>query len=522
MILSVEQIRKSEQLTMQNEPITSSALMERAGSAFASFLENGHNLQKYSKIYVFCGPGNNGGDGLVVARKLAEKQLPVVAVKATFGKRTTPEFEQNWKRLDEVARMSGSKARTTEFSSEMKLSDNSLCIDALFGIGLTRPLEGDFQFVVNFINENFQEIVSVDVPSGMFADSHQPAGAACVRATEIVTFQFMKWAFFTMPSHHSAPRIAVLNIGLQNVDADGKVVAEGIEEERVVEVSDRYAATAVSQLRQVDDYCHKGSFGHGLLLAGSQNMPGAAVLSASAAMRSGLGKLTVHSAPGVTALLPSVLPEAILDPDENDACISKCRWENLPAFTAAAIGPGIGKSLQTKSLLKSLIEEVRTPLILDADALNLLAEDKTLLAYLPPMSVLTPHVGEFERLAGPSRTEFERIIKLKSFAVRYQAIVVLKGHLTIVAVPGEKDCELMLVGTGNVGMATAGSGDVLTGIMLGLLARTKNPAFSAVLAPYLHGIAGTLALDCQSVESLIASDIVENIGRAFNHCAQFQ
>ncbi len=507
---------------MQSEPISSLDLMERAGNNFATFLSGEYILQKYSEIYVFCGPGNNGGDGLVVARKLAEKQLPVVAVKATFGKRTTPEFEQNWKRLDEVARMSGSKARTTEFSSEMKPSDNSLCIDALFGIGLTRPLEGDFQFVVNFINENFQEIVSVDIASGMFADSHQPAGAAYVRATEIATFQFMKWSFFTMLPPQNAPRITVLDIGLQNVAADGNSVPEGIDEERVVRISECDMANAVLQLRQVDDFCHKGSFGHGLLLAGSQNMPGAAVLSASAAMRSGLGKLTVHSTPNVTSMLPVVLPEAILDPDVNESCISSCQWENLPTFTAVAIGPGIGKSLKTKSLLKSLVEDVRVPLVFDADALNLLAEDKTLLAYLPPMSVLTPHIGEFERLAGTSRTEFERVSRLKSFAVRYQLIVVLKGHLTVVAVPREQDCDLLLVSTGNVGMATAGSGDVLTGILLGLLARTQNPAFSAVLAPYLHGVAGTLALDEQSHESLIASDIVKNIGRAFHYCARFQ
>ena len=258
-------------------------------------------------------------------------------------------------------------------------------------------------------------------------------------------------------------------------------------------------------------FAHKGSNGHGLLIAGSRTMPGAAILSATAALRSGIGKVTVHTTANVAAALPIALPEAILSTDENMECVSKCHWEDMYGINAIAIGPGIGRSPKTLAMLKDLLSEVTAPVVFDADALNLLAENKTLLAYLPENAILTPHFKEFERLAGASENDFDRIERVGNFAKKHNVIVILKGANSIIAMP---DGKYFVNSTGNPGMATAGSGDVLTGILLALLAKGYAPQLAALLGTYLHGLAGDCALDKESHESLIASDIAHNIGKA--------
>lgn len=504
---------------MESEPISSLDLMERAGSALAAQLQKDVALQEFPRIFVFCGPGNNGGDGLVIARKLAENGFYVTAVAVIFDRKTTEEFEVNKQRFLDITPI-----HSAEFSLYGKpddligITEGALCIDALFGIGLHRPLEGEYLRLVDSINHQFQfqKVVAVDIPSGMFTDTHLPAGACCVRADITYTFQFGKWSFL-IPSYEALTgRVSVLDIKMKKKPAKQGETPIGIEMSHIQVMTSEAAEIFARRLDSGAPFSHKGTFGHGLLIAGSKKMPGAAILSARAAMRSGLGKLTVHTTSNVAAALPIALPEAIIDPDNNENSVSSCRWEEIPGLRAIAIGPGIGKSKEALTLLKNLLDEVQTPVIFDADALNLLAENKTLLAYLPPYSILTPHVGEFDRLAGPSESDYERMLKAGQFAIKHNVIVILKGHVTVVACPYNLKCTYRIMESGNVGMATAGSGDVLTGILLGLLTRTNNPAFAAQYAPYIHGVAGTLALDKESVESLIASDIIDNIGRAFN------
>lgn len=517
MILSIAQIRESEQMTMKNEPISSVDLMERAGTAFAKQLEKDYDLTAVRKVVVFCGPGNNGGDGLVAARILAEKRLPVTVCKTIFGKKTSDEFNINLERFQNLVENPSLNASIEDFDNiESCIPENhdALCIDAIFGIGFSRPLldkNDPFRAAILYINSHFSDIVAVDTPSGLFSDNHLPHQAACIKAQRTYTFQFLKWSFCLPSNQMFLGDVKVLDIGLQSPSVKENSF---IDEKRVHIFTNDDAQLYMQLLNDVDPYAHKGTFGHGLLIAGSKKMPGAAILSTTAAMRSGLGKLTVHTTANVAAVLPIWLPEAILDIDNDEACVSVCHWEDMPDIRAIAIGPGIGKSNRTKALLKDLLSEVHFPVIFDADALNLLAEDKTLLSYLPANSILTPHAGEFERLVGKCVSEIERITRAHQFANKYNVILILKGHETSVILPCEDGrCATHIITTGNAGMATAGSGDVLTGILLGLLCRTRNPFFTAILGPHLHGRAGDLAAKTRSQASLIASDICEQIGK---------
>ena len=261
----------------------------------------------------------------------------------------------------------------------------------------------------------------------------------------------------------------------------------------------------------VPKFAHKGSNGLGFLVAGSRNMPGAALLSAKAALRSGLGKLIVHAPATVLDKVVLYVPEAIMDCDEHSDCFSMLP-DTIYKCNAIAIGPGVGKNPASANGLVKLLLAASYPVIVDADALNILAENKTWMDFLPKNSILTPHAGEFDRLAKKSANHFERVLKSQDFAQKYQIIVILKGHYTTIALP---DGTIFMNTTGNQGMATAGSGDVLTGILLGLLTKGYTPENAAKLGVYLHGFAGDCALENQSHESLMASDIVENLGKAF-------
>lgn len=513
MILTTNQIRESERQTMATEPIASIDLMERAGTRFVEHLFGTLNLNSFRGIYLFCGPGNNGGDGLVIARLLAQKSIEVFVIDCSFDKKRTEEFQTNLQRFQQLNLSNAHLEPFDETTLQQRDFNDTLCIDALFGIGLSRPVEGRFRDAIRFINFYFNEIISVDVPSGFFCDEHTPCTAPHVKATRTFTFQFMKWEFMLPANRNSVGEVSMLDIGLQ---LPTELKDTDILNEEAVQVCTADMVKLMMSVTPNEKFSNKGTFGHALLIAGSLKMPGAAILSATAALRGGCGKLTVHSTRNVTTALPTVLPEAILDPDPCEECVSVCYWEEMSGLNAIAIGPGIGQSPKSEALLKSLLAEVRSPIIFDADALNLLAHNKTLLSDLPPRSVLTPHVKEFERLAGRCDSQTERMIRLKQWVIRHQVTVILKGHNSVVAVPDEKlGCRMVIIPTGNAGMATAGSGDVLTGLLLGLMARTQLPEVSAIVAAYLHGLAGDLALENESEESLIASDICHNIGKAF-------
>ena len=502
-IYSVEQIRKSEELTMLNEPISSIDLMERAGSRFTQKMIDEGYLPKYQEIVVVCGTGNNGGDGLVIARQLQNANWPVrvlLAQKEVIC--ATREFEINLNRWYDNDPDNWEKRTSTFHEGDNLRSDRrTLLIDAIFGIGLSRPLSGYYASVVEALNKSSHTILAVDVPSGMYPDRHTDEKDISVKATMTYTFQFHKLGYLLPENHRRCGKVSIVDIGLMHPYKCGP---------RELFVMNKKMASIF--LEPLNKYAHKGSMGHGLLIAGSANMPGAAIMSATAAMRGGIGKLTVHSPSKVCDLLPTALPEAILSRDPDDESFSGIDLEKHPDISAIAIGCGLGKSKATVQGLKNLLHEVKSPIILDADALNILAEHKTWLAFLPSKSILTPHVKEFERLAGKAANDFDRIEKLKKFAVKHDVIVILKGAHTAVATPNN---EVFFNMTGNPGMATAGSGDVLTGLLLALLSQGYLPSIAAMLAVWLHGAAGDCAArHLGDPTAIIASDLPMYFGEA--------
>lgn len=506
-ILTVAQTRACEQYTMEHEPIPSLQLMERAGVKCAEAIVELMQHKPFSDIRIFCGTGNNGGDGLVIARILSEKlsdTRPRIEVVICQGDnaRHTPEMDANLNRWQEITSQH-SHATLTIF--DPKGTDtppaDALIIDAIFGIGLSRPIEGICAEAIKVINDSKAMVIAIDTPSGLWSDMHTPADSAVVMADLTLSIQYPKMAYFLPEAYPFCGEVQLMDIGMYPPpDLDWQ--REFLTTASVAEI-----------LRPLQPYAHKGTFGHGLLLAGCAAMPGAAILAATAALRGGAGKVTVHTAPLAARHLPARLPEAILHIDANDSHISELDWSTLQKdINAIAIGPGIGMHRQTVNVLKNLLDEIHAPVILDADALNILSENKTWLAYLPPYSILTPHWKEFERLAGPSSDDFDRLEKAQQFAQRYDIILILKGRHTVISLP---DGKQFVNTTGNAGMATAGSGDVLTGLLLSLMAQGYSPVESALIGVFVHGLAGDLYAREHSPRTLIASDLPQHFSAAY-------
>lgn len=510
---TVEQTRLCEQHTMSSEPITSLDLMERAGTCCARHLTEFIQQNRFKQIFIFCGTGNNGGDGLVIARKLRQTaptdNIPVTVILCQKPEaKYSPEMSTNLSRWNDIADKS-TQAETIIFNPEEfpAIPDSSLIIDAIFGIGLSRPAIGVHAEAIRAINASDAFTIAIDTPSGLFCDRHTPHENDIVMANATLSIQFQKLAFLTAEAFPFYGTVHVVEI--QMTPPQTLACARELITTQMV----------ANMLKERNPYANKGNFGHGLLIAGCDNMPGAAVLASKAALRGGIGKLTVHTAGTATLVLPTVLPEAILHKDPDSLVVSDLDWSTLQSnINAIAIGPGLGTHRKTFTLIKDILDTVNAPVILDADALNMLAENKTWMAYLPQNSILTPHLKEFDRLAGPSANDFERIEKAREFAKRYNIILVLKGHHTVITMPDENQ---FFNTTGNAGMATAGSGDVLTGILLALMAQGYNPAESAIIGVFVHGLSGDLYCQDKSSVSLIASDLTDNIGKAFHQLEQF-
>ena len=500
-VLSVAQVRESEALTMREEPISSLDLMERAGTRFTEHLLQHCPINHFAEIIVVCGPGNNGGDGLVIARLLKMHRLPVNVVLAkTESSRTTPEFDTNLERWYALA--ADNKALHTQIwheGDELVSIHPTLIIDAIFGIGLSKPLRDYHAQLVTAINQSDAYIIAVDAPSGMQLDEPTGQQTLSVKAHETYTFQFYKLAYLLAETYCRCGKVSIIDIGLRLPTQE--FTLQLIERETIKHL-----------IHRPQKFAHKGSMGHGLLIAGSADMPGAAILAATAALRGGIGKVTVHSPSKVCDILPTVIPEAILSRDADSESFSRIDFESHPGINAIAIGCGLGKSKAATIGLKNVLDEVNEPLILDADALNILAKNKTWLGFLPALSILTPHIKEFERMAGHADNDFDRIAKLRQFAIKYGVIVILKGAHTAVAMP---DGHIFFNTTGNPGMATAGSGDTLTGLLLALRSQGYSPEAAALVAVYIHGKAGDLAVEnLGHTSALIASDLPNFFGQA--------
>lgn len=494
-IFSAEQIRAWDEYTILHEPVSSIDLMERAATQCVSWLERNNFAEK--PLCIYCGKGNNGGDGLAIARLLSRQNSFITVYILEFGHKGTEDFQVNLARLHQL----GIEVKFIQGEENIHpIPEAAVIIDALYGSGLNRPLEGVTQILVNHLNQSGNPIISIDIPSGMYAD-RSSLKATVIRATHTLSFQCYKPAFLVAENALNIGELHLLDIGLHP--------AYLLNTFGQFELID--AALAGTLYHPRLPFAHKGNFGHALLVAGSYGKTGAAVLAAKACLRSGVGLLTCHIPRSSVNILQTASPEAMVIADE-EKYLNTGIQDELDRYDAIGIGPGIGTDAKTRFLIESVFKQMKSKLVLDADALNILAANRKLLASLPPLSVLTPHPKEFERLAGKTENDFEQIELALDFAKRNQCILVLKGHHTFIAMPGGKG---YFNTTGNAGMAKGGSGDVLTGMCTAFLAQGYPPEMAALLAVYLHGYAGDLAAAKLSQEAMLASDLIDNLGGAF-------
>lgn len=495
-VLSANQIREADQFTILHEPISSLELMERAASHCAEVIIQSYGNET-NHFTVFCGSGNNGGDGLVIARILHQAGFVVKVYLVRFTAALSADCETNLNKLKGLLDVEV----VQQISDIEKVDADSLIIDALLGTGTTRRPDGLLAEVIEAINRFSCRVISIDLPSGLMADqSSVKHEKNIIKASKTLTLGAPKMALLMPENEVFVGTWEWIDIGLhaeyfRKTNPAGLFITED---------------DIKSMIPHRPLFGHKGHFGHLLLVAGSRGMAGAAVLASMAATRSGCGLVSVYTPGACMQALQCQVPEAICIPDSNDECISS--GVDVSRFTAIGFGPGVGTSVQSASVLKQMIQNSKVPMVIDADGLNILSQNKTWLSFLPKGSIITPHPGEFERLSGKHKNHFERMEAARAFAMRHGLVVVLKGAYTLIATP---DGTLLFNSTGNPGMAKGGSGDVLTGCMSGLLARGFTPEKAAILGVFLHGLAGDEAAMLKSMEAMNAGDIANCLSNAW-------
>lgn len=496
-LFTCAQIAEIDQQTMNLEPIASIDLMERASDQVAYWMTQ--NCSHEQPLWFFAGPGNNGGDSLAVARMLAWAGYPCTVFLSTFGREPKGDPALNWQRLKDQ-----NKVELKTIDSEAMIPDippGVVVVDGLFGSGLNKPLEGLALQIIQQINQSGAKVISIDIPSGLFGEDNTDNDlSGIVHASQTLTFQFPKLSFLFPENTEIVGNWEVLPIGL-HPEAIRKT------ESRYFYLTRDFIS---GKIRKRDKSAHKGTYGHGLLIAGSYGKMGAAVLASRACLRSGAGLLTTHVPRSGYEIIQMAVPEAMSSIDSSDTVFSGI--PESASFNAVGIGPGLGCQNETQLALKTLLQTKPAKLLVDADGLNILSENQDWFDLLPENSILTPHPKEFERLAGSSANSWGRLKLQQEFSAQNKVIVVCKGSHTCITFP---DGQVYFNSTGNPGMATGGSGDVLTGIILGLLAQNYTPGEAALIGVYLHGLAGDLAATQIGQYSMIAGDLIDWLGKAF-------
>ncbi|WP_240615348.1 NAD(P)H-hydrate dehydratase [Pedobacter paludis] len=487
-LLTSEQMRKADKFTIANKPIASIDLMEKAAKAFVqSFLRDEFDTNK--SVAIFCGKGNNGGDGLAIAHLLIANGYENIKIYIiNFSTKQSDDYAINLQRIEET------RCKKFEINqiSDLKNIKADLIIDAILGSGLNKPLEGDYEDLASFINKLNKKVYSVDVPTGFFTEGKIPEKYNGIIAFKTICFQRPKINFFFPESASATEKFEVVEIGL-----DEDFIQKQDADFYLVETKDIQQILKPRKL-----FSHKGTYGHALIVAGSSNTMGAALLSSMACLHSGAG-LTTACVPqsGLTALNTS-LPEVMALPRDEYT-----RIENPAKYQAIAVGPGLGISTENEKLLETLIASGQ-PLVIDADALNMLSERHDLIGKLKENTILTPHLKEFDRLFGKHESWWERVQTAKRKAKDLKIIIVLKNQFTFICLPSGK---VHINPTGNPAMAQGGMGDVLTGIIVAFLAQKYTPVEATILACYVHGQAG----DYLAAERLVvtASQVAKRISK---------
>ncbi len=501
-ILNASQIREIDTYTIENEPISSVDLMERAAGMCSKWIMENYNKNRPVKL--FAGPGNNGGDALVVARHLAAAGYPVIVYILHFTDKFSADFQLNHERLILQRR---AVILSVENENDLPtIGKGDLLIDGIFGSGLSRPVKGLPGAVIRYLNQQQATRIAIDVPSGLFAEDNSGNDPDMIfHAHQTLTFQFPKLAFFFRENQDLTGDWHVLPIGLHpDAIANAKTDYYYLTREAVKE-----------QMLSRSKFSHKGTYGHALLIAGSYGKLGACIMAGKAALRTGAGLITTHIPTSGYTIMQTAFPEAMISIDPSDKLFTTV--PDLTSFSGIATGPGLGKDPLTADALRQLIVSASQPIVFDADAINILGENKKWLENIPAGSIFTPHPKEFERLVGKSENTYHRLDLQREFCSRYKAVLIVKGAHTSITLP---DGRIYFNTTGNPGMASAGSGDVLTGIVLSLLAQGYAPESAAMTGVFIHGLAADLMIQQTSQEAMIATDIIEGLKIAFNHLHQ--
>lgn len=486
-LITSAQMRETDAHTINTEPIIAVDLMERASKAFVSYFCN-HFPDKNISISVYCGTGNNGGDGLAIARLLKADQYQNISVKiARFSNRSTADFDTNFNRIKEAS------VDFTELKAgEIPQENAEILIDALLGSGLNKPLKGAFADLATHLNSLEKKVIAVDVPTGFLTEGVVEKEAIVLKANLVITFQQPKLNFLLPESASFMDDFVVVDIGLdenfmQNLDSNYHF----IEEKDVIKT-----------VRPRKKFQHKGTFGHALLIAGQEKTMGAALLCSTASAYAGSGLTTACiPASGLTAL-NTLIPE-VMAIVRQEKRLPEIEWDK---FTVIAAGPGLGKGSQ--ELIEALLSNYKKPIVLDADALNMLSENADWWKSIPENSIITPHVKEFDRLFGEHNSWLERLETARKQASAKKIVIVLKNQYTIVATP---DGQLYFNPTGNPAMASGGMGDVLTGIITSFLAQSYSPVEAAMIAVFIHGKAGDELVLNNRLSTVLAAQVAKQV-----------
>lgn len=496
-LFASQQKRDIDEYCIINTPITSIDLMERAATELFYSIGAKNYFSKKNKFIIICGQGNNGGDGLALSRIFAENNYDVSCVFCNFSPNMSQECEIN---LQKVNKNNKLKFYSIENASQLPKFDDRVIVDCIFGTGLSRKVEGEYAKVISEINKSGNEVISVDIPSGLFGEDNSENDGVIVCADQTFCIGHLPISSMFAENEKYYGEISLIDIGLL------KEIEENIDSNYYL--LDKYFIKSLIKRRK--KFSHKGDYGHALLIAGSYGKAGAAVLAAKACMRAGAGLLTVHLPKNLVGIMQTSLPEAMISADINESYFSEIR--DFEKFSAIGIGPGLG--LENSSIIEftKFLKINSKPLVIDADGLNILSKNKKLIKYLKPGSILTPHPKEFERLFGKFSSTLKEIEFMREFSHKTGIIIVRKSAVTAIST---QNGIIYFNDFGNPGMATAGAGDVLTGIITSLLAQGYSSEDSAILGVALHAKAGDLYLENNSTESLIASDIIEYLGKAF-------
>lgn len=493
-LFSAEQIYSADKFTIEKQQITSDELMERAAEQIFNWMHL--RLQGAPvKIHLFCGIGNNGGDGIALARHLQEHGYNIAVYVVNYSKTRSKDFLINMERLKER------KVWPEFLDSEVAfpaIGNEDIIVDAVFGIGLNRPPADWVIKLIAHLHKSQAFVLSVDIPSGLFTDRVPENKEAVVKANYVLSFQTPKLVFFLPQTGIFLEQWEVLDIGL--------------DQEFLTNTETEYELIAKNEILPLymprTKFSHKGIYGHSLIIGGSYGKMGAIQLASRSALQIGSGMVTAYVPKCGYDILQTSLPEVMVITDEEET-ISNIEFKISPSVIG--IGMGMGTEEDTFKAFKSFLKSNKLPLVIDADGLNILAENKELLSLLPKESILTPHPKELERLIGKWKDDFDKLDKTRAFSKKYSCIVVIKGAHTITV---EKNKGYVNT-TGNPGMATAGSGDVLAGAITGLIAQNYKPLHAALFGVYLHGKSGDNAVEKTGYQSLTASHLIENFGSAY-------